>query len=370
MATRTRPTVLGLRISPAAYPRATLLLVWLVACAVILFFARQRTFYYDEYDFILTRSLGDPGTWFRPHNEHLVLVPLLVYRFIFEVLGVGTSVYWPYLVPVLICHGLVALALFEIIRREAGFRAALVAATVLLLLGSGGENLLWAFQLGFVLSAAVGMSALALDDRHPRLAFALLCIGAASSAIGLFYVVALAIWRLQHGRPAVALGILPLLYVGWYVIAGAHSAYAAITLGSFVVLPLYLAVGITTSLAGLTGLWSPATALLALLLPRLVRTHTPLVVTALGGLAAEYLILGLGRAGMGNVNQGGSSLYIYIAATFWLLLVPWLLAQPWPASVRRYVPPLAAALALATNIYAFQANQGAWFVLVNYPHWP
>ena len=219
-------------------------------------------------------------------------------------------------------------------------------------------------------SAAAGLSALALDDRHPRVAFALLCVGAMSSATGLFYVVAVAVWRIQHGRSAIALAIIPLLYVAWYVLAGAHSAYAATTLGSLVALPLYVGIGLVASLAGLTGLWAPATPILALLLPRMARTYTPLVVTALSGLVAEYLIIGLGRVGIGDISYGRSSRYLYFAATFWLLLLPWLLAQPWPAPVRRYVPPLAVALAVITNLYAFQVGLATWFGVVDYPHWP
>lgn len=373
-ATGTRQTNRLSTFSFASHPRTTLFAAWMVACAVILFFARERTFYYDEYDFILTRSLGDLASWLRPHNEHLVLAPLLVYRFIFEVLGVGTSAYWPYLIPVLASHGLVAFALFEILRREVSFWVALAAAVVMLFLGSGGENLLWAFQLGFVFSVAAGMSALALDNRHPRLAFTLLCLAVASSATGLVYVVAVAVWRLQHGRSAAALAVLPILYLSWFVAAGAHAGIvgaAAISPTTLIVLPLYVALGLIASLGGLTGLWPPMVPLFALALPRLVRTHTPLALAAVAGVATQYFVIGFGRVSGGDVAQGGSSRYTYIAATFWLLLLPWLMAQPWPAPVRRFALPVAFVLAITTNIWAFQANIGVWFAAgQDYPYWP
>ena len=62
--------------------------------------------------------------------------------------------YWPYLLVTFALHIAVAGIVYVVVRREAGMGWALGAMAVVLMLGSGGDDILWAFQSGTI--GAVG----------------------------------------------------------------------------------------------------------------------------------------------------------------------------------------------------------------------
>src|SRR4029077_10550476 len=73
---------------------------------------------------------------------------------------VGLHSYLPYMTVLLTLHATSALLLFEIVRRRAGDLIGLAAAALLLVLGAGWENLLWAFHVHIVGSVACGLGTL------------------------------------------------------------------------------------------------------------------------------------------------------------------------------------------------------------------
>ena len=73
----------------------------LTSFVVILWLGLGMTFFADEWSFIEARSLGDPATWWRPHNEHWWTLPILLYRLMVETIGIGS--YVPYLAVALAC---------------------------------------------------------------------------------------------------------------------------------------------------------------------------------------------------------------------------------------------------------------------------
>ena len=108
-----------------------------------------------------------PGTRRRcstPHNEHLSLVPVLVYKLLFST--VGTDSYVPYRVAGLLLHCGVAALLFAYARRRVGELLALGAAAIVLFLGTAWPDVLWPFQIGFLGSLAAGIGALLALDRE------------------------------------------------------------------------------------------------------------------------------------------------------------------------------------------------------------
>ncbi|HSS35619.1 MAG TPA: hypothetical protein VLR93_05040, partial [Patescibacteria group bacterium] len=84
------------------------------------------------------RSL-DVGSFLRPFNEHWLGTTIVVYRLMFGVFGLGS--YVPYLVLLIALHLVVAGLVFVLVRRAAGPVLGLAAGIVMLLLGSGFEDL-------------------------------------------------------------------------------------------------------------------------------------------------------------------------------------------------------------------------------------
>ena len=127
-----------------------------MAAPVLLGLGAGLTFFADEWAFIETRSLADPSTWLTPHNEHWSTLPILTYRVLVETVGLGS--YMPYLAVLIGLHLVVATLVYTLVRRTGGQLAG-ARAGVVVLLGSGFENLYWAFQIGFVGSVAAGLAA-------------------------------------------------------------------------------------------------------------------------------------------------------------------------------------------------------------------
>src|SRR5579862_9780348 len=62
--------------------------VGLVAAGLWLYWlTRGTTFFQDEWVWVLYRRGNDLGTFLRPHNQHLSLVPLIVYRLLLSAVG-------------------------------------------------------------------------------------------------------------------------------------------------------------------------------------------------------------------------------------------------------------------------------------------
>src|ERR1700674_3342994 len=138
----------------------------LVAAATILWLASTFTFYYDEWTFITTAPAWSWASYLQPHNEHPVMLTRAIYAVLLSTVGLRS--YLPYMAVVLALHAASVVLLFEIVRRRAGDLVALGAATLLLVLGAGWENLLWAFQLQFVGSVACGLGMLLALQQQPR----------------------------------------------------------------------------------------------------------------------------------------------------------------------------------------------------------
>jgi hypothetical protein len=280
------------------------------ALAVLVWLGRDMTFYHDEFAFLLLRDLSWNGV-FAPHNEHLSATLVVLYRLLFGTVGMTT--YWPYLAVTFALHVVVAGIVYVVVRREAGPAWALGAMAVVLLLGSGGDDILWAFQSGTIGAVAAGMAAVVLAPRRPAVAAILLTIALATSGAALAFVVGTAL-HLAVTRPrALAWLALPLgLYLAWYL----AFARSAVSPGLGGVLE-YVLTGLAASAAGAVGSTVLVVGEVVLLLLAFglgwARRVPPVVVALLVSGIAFFVFAGLVRAGLGP-EQATAPRYVYIVA--------------------------------------------------------
>ena len=317
-----------MRAADAHVPKARL---FVIAAAVagsgaILWLSRTFNFYFDEWTFILP-SDASWTVYLQPHNEH----PAMLLRLIYAVLlgTVGMRSYLPYMAVLLALHATSVVLLFELVRRRAGDVVAIAAALLLLVLGAGWENLLWAFQIGFVGSVACGLGALVVMEATPRTwPAALLLFGSLLfSGIGLFFLIAAGVWLAltpDRRRELVWLAPVAFALVAWYLAYGRSGATTSVT-GNLQALPLYVAWGLAASVAGLVGqsLYGPALLVVALaVLGFSWFRHRPdgFTIGIAVALLAFYVVIGLSRAQIGY-EQSGAGRYVYEGAIFWILLL-------------------------------------------------
>jgi hypothetical protein len=132
-----------------------------VGLAVILLIARNQWFFGDDWA-ILAPHLD--AAVMQPHVGHWNLIPAVVFQGLRNLVGLGS--YVPYLLLALAAHLAVAHLLWRILNRIAVPPwGATIAALLVVLLGAGAENILWAFQFGFMGAVAVGLAVLLLLDR-------------------------------------------------------------------------------------------------------------------------------------------------------------------------------------------------------------
>jgi hypothetical protein len=223
--------VAGRRLAPQAAVW-TLAVISVIAAAVILREFRGLTFFYDEWDFVQNRRGWDVGTFLEPHNEHLHLIPTMVFKALFVVVGIGS--YWPYAIALVATHVACAWVLFALIRRWSSSEVALVAGTIFLFLGAAWEVLLWPFEMGVTLSLAAGLASLLALDRGTRrgdaLACALLVLSIASASLGIPFIAgALILLVLSRRSPLGRLYVVlvPIVLYGlWYLAYGEPTAKA------------------------------------------------------------------------------------------------------------------------------------------------
>ena len=127
--------------------------------------------------------------------------------------------YWPYLAVTFALHVAVAWIVYLVVRRETSAAWALGAMAVVLLLGSGGDDILWAFQSGTIGAVAAGMAAVVVAPRRPAVAAILLTVAMATSGGGLAFLAGTAFHLLLVRPRGLVWLLLPVgLYLGWYVL--------------------------------------------------------------------------------------------------------------------------------------------------------
>lgn len=207
--------------------------VLLVALSVLAFarylsISHGRTFHFDEWYWVLLRNDFSRSTLLENHNGHLSIIPGFIYVVLFRT--VGLSRYSIYLSLAFLAHIAVSWALFVIFLKRFGPAVGILIAASTLFLGSGAQNYLWAFQIGFMLSVfgyLLGRIAIDSDEERKGLLLAALIVSLGSSGIGIPATAALALeailrrWRIRDLWPFFVTGAL---YLVWYATYGRSDA--------------------------------------------------------------------------------------------------------------------------------------------------
>jgi hypothetical protein len=355
--------------------------VMAVGCgAVLLFLGRSLTFRQDEW-----RSVTFDGgllDFLRPVNQHWSTFPLLLYRATFEVVGLHS--YLPYLAQVVVLHLLAVGAAYALMRRRVGAPVALVCAVPLLVLGSGAENLFWAFQTGFVGSVVFGLWALFFIEQTgrraaPVVASVLLLASLASSGMGLFFLAVVAGRTVLDSQLRLrALAVVPpfAAYMLWFALVGSDQVGDGSVVGElstvrFAIRGVVHATGAFSGIGRLPDghLWGLFAFLgLALLVVlRVVRGRPPaLAAGCLLGVAEMYVVIAFVRVRADpGYDHAISSRYVYVAAFLLVLAVVDLLPErgEWALRESRLKAAVPAALVLllawstASNVDALRTKR-------------
>ena len=341
-----------------------------VAIPLLMRQGRGQWFVFDEWDFLAQRSLKDPGSLFRPHNEHLVALPVVAYRVMWQIFGLRT--YVPYQLMAVVSHTSVVLALVALCRRTRVSRVLTIAvAAFLLFFGPGAQNIVWGFQIGLTGALALGFLHVMLADhsgpwsRRDTLGLAsgvgaVLCTG----GLGALMVGAAAtVAFIRRGWRSGTAHLAPwVLFAAWMLVAGtrrddgpsvgAMFEYVAdllwVTASSMVQDHLLVGIGLLL----LTGAGLTLASIESRHDIRGGRTVVPIVLAVTGVGVATVISIGRADAG-GYFDADGRERYIYLIVA---LLLP-SIALALDELSRRWRP--VAVIAVAAVALALPANYRA-----------
>lgn len=322
-----------------------LLCVALFGAAVLLLaLTNGLTFFQDTWEFLMNRRELSTDALFKPHNEHIVVIPVAIELVLLKVFGMTSAT--PEYVLLTLTLLVTASLLFVYVRRRIGPWPALIAAVVLLFLGPAWQDILWPFELSFVGSMLFGLVMLLALDRGDRRGDIIACLSLAISigfsSVGVAFVAGAAVDVLQrrrsHGLWRAYVALAPLaLYAAWWVGWG-HEAERHVTLNNVLASPRYVLEGLAAVVESLFGLtrFNPVAAqppdwglpiliaLIAFLIYAQVRKpgFSPRLWPVAASAAAYWL---LGAFNYIPGREPYQSRYLYAGAVFVLLLAAELL---------------------------------------------
>lgn len=352
----------------------------LASAALIFHYRSGLNFMLDDWSFVIGRENGNAGDFLDPHNEHISVIPIAIFKVFLAIFGMGSP--WPMHVFSVALFMLLVGVLFFYLKPLSGEPLALLGCAVILFLGSAWEDLLWIFQLGFSISLASGLGALMMlrrqDRTGDRLACLLLVVCILATSLGIPFMAGAAVDLLLRREGfrkflsrvwivAVPAAIYAIWWLGW-----GHTAPSAVSVDNAVGAPEYvfeafrLNVGVLTGAfdingdTGLTIMRLLAVVLIAFTggwLYRKRRLPKPLLVAAAVALAFW------GLAALNQIPGRGfsASRYMLPGAVFVLMMLAGALDG---YRVRlRYVGAVAAVsvVAIVTNIQAMSSGYDIFF---------
>jgi hypothetical protein len=353
---------------------------------VLLTLQSHLTFFADDWRVLLDRRGWSVGDFLDPHNAHLTLAPVLIYKLLLVTFGMSSAL--PFEVVSTLVFLLSVALLFAYLRRPVGDWPALLGSALILFLGASWIDLLTAFPINFSGAIAAGLGALLALERDDvvadRIACALLVVSVSFSEVGVPFVAGAVVSILLRDWPRMRrlyIVFVPVvLYAVWWAGWG-HTARGTFSLHNVLVSPKFVFDAASQAAASLLGLGTPLHA----------STHDP---------AASYrdpvgldwgrilLVAGIGAAiwrfrRLGGVPRpfwvalaiGGSfwflvafyadpglrtptaGRYQYPGAVFLILIVAELLRWVWISRL---------ALALGSAVTALAVLSGLWFFHLGY----
>jgi len=218
------------------------------------------TFFADTWDLLINRRDPTVDTLLQPHNEHLVLIPVLFEQLILRVFGMTSAM--PEYVLLTIFLLVTASLLYVYVKRRVGPWLALFAAVLVLFLGPAWEVLLWPFEITFCGPILFGLAMLLALEREDHIgdvaACVFLTVSLGFSSLGVPFIVAAVVAILQGRRetwlPRAYIAAVPAaLFVVWYLGWG-HDAESHTTLHNLFAAPSFVADSIAVAVGALSGL--------------------------------------------------------------------------------------------------------------------
>ena len=232
---------------------------------------RHQWFTRDDWAYVISREATRTNSgwqhWlFDAQDGHWLTIPVLIFHFTRVVFGLGS--YWPFLLPTMAAH-VAAVLLTRVICRRVGVTAwtTTLICSMLLVFGSGWDNIVFAIQISYNLSLVAFLAQIVLvdhdgpADRRDYSALAIGIVGLMSSGFGpIFLVGVLAMLALRRRwRAALIVGVPQLLLYAWWYVTWETDSVEDLLPGDRSQLPAYVVRGVTatfestvtfTSLAG------------------------------------------------------------------------------------------------------------------------
>ncbi len=332
-ALRHGPRLRGVPADVAAWAALAGLII--VAGALLFHLTRGTTLWFDEWQWVLHRRANGIDDYLSPHNGHLSVVPVALYKLLFVTAGIEDSA--PYRALVLAAHQTCVALVFVYAKRRVGGYFAVLAAALLVVLGPAWQNILWPFQIGYLISLASAVGALLMLDRSDRAgdagAAVLVGLSLASSGLGVPLVLGVVVELLYGRRRWRDLWIVaaPLaLYGAWWLNYQDIHRY-----GEYAKAPKFAADALAAALSALAGLagrnvlnarddllrWGRPLEVVAaaFVVWRLIRLRTvPPRVAALLVIVGSFWVLT--EVSRGTYSSPFEGRYLYVGGLFLVLL--------------------------------------------------
>lgn len=351
--------------------------VLVLSAAVYFVIGRNQWFVRDDWAFVVSRNairtnLGWESWLFEGQDGHWMTVPILIWRGIQNVFHLGS--YWPYLIPNLVLHVAMVL-LVRVLCRRVGVSAwtSTLVCALLLLFGSGWDNLVFAIQITYNLSIVCFLAqALLVDhegptDRRDVVGAVLGVIGVMSSGFGPIFIAGMVVLLVLRQRwKALVVAVVPqaLACVWWFVFWGGDAVSARMP-GPRSQVPAFVVRGVLATFEGLTGIVSLAgVALFATVALTLWRGHPwraqSLLLTLWATVVVMFAAIGVERIGFGVISAG-SSRYVHVAGV--LITPAFAIAIDSLARIgreARWCGRLLVAVSIALNLGWLQIYSAQW----------
>ena len=241
-------------------PRVLLGVAVAASGVLLLILLSHLTFFGDDWEPLLYRRGLSVDVLLRPHLQHILLGPTLIYKGIQATIGMESLI--PYAIVSTASFLASVVLLFLYLRRRVGDWLALAGVLPLLFMGTAWEVLLWPFEMSFTASMATGIGALLAlergDGRGDALACALLVVSVAFSELALSFALGAAVSMILARRPlsrAYVIVVPAALYAVWYAGWG-HTGQNRVSLHNLVHSPIYVPKGLAASAASVLGVFA------------------------------------------------------------------------------------------------------------------
>lgn len=295
-----------------------LAILLLLDAVLLLYMGKGLTFFYDEWDFVQHDYGGGVHALLASHGGNISVFPVVAYKVLFHVAGLNH--YFVFRLAVILLHLLACGLIFILASRRVARVPALLAMSLILFLGAAWEDLLWAFQIGYMLSIVGGLAAWVLLEREHRLGdlAALLCLilAVGSSSLGIAITIGVAVelaWQRQWRRGWIV-AVPAALYLLWYLGYGESQ----ITEESLIAAPGFAQDLAAAAFGGLVGRaldWGRPLAVLGtlVLLWRLLRPGptSPRLAGLIAAGVSLWIVTALARS---TISPPETSRYLYLGA--------------------------------------------------------